>query len=59
MKMTIRQKRTQDTEYILYEGEKYSTLFVHNFITHENSQYSFDNKNLENNKKKNKILSFF
>lgn len=59
MKMTIRQKRTEDTEYILYEGEKYSTLFVYNFITHANSQYSFDNKNLEDNKKKNKILSFF
>ena len=59
MKMTIRQKRTQDTEYIFYGGEKYSTLFVHNFVTHENSQYSFDNKRIEDNKKKNKILSFF
>ena len=59
MKMTIRQKRTEDTEYILYEGEKYSTLFVHNFITHANSRHSFNNKNLEDNKKKNKILSFF
>ena len=28
MKMTIRQKRTQDTEYILYEGEKYSDLCI-------------------------------
>lgn len=59
MKMTIMQKRTRDTEYLFYEGEKYSTLFVHNFVTHENSQYSFDNSSIEDMRKKNKILSFF
>lgn len=57
MKMDINMKRTEDTEYILYCGTKYSTFFIHNFITRKHEIISLENNDKETKEMVNNFLS--